>query len=38
MIVPTITINFIGTLSKNRGHRAYGVPLIMDISVGTMTF
>ena len=26
MIVPTITIDFIGTMSSNPGHRAYGLP------------
>ena len=38
MIVPAITIDFIGTVSSNPGHRAYGLPRIMAISVGTMTF
>ena len=34
----TITIDFIGTVSSNPGHRAYVSPQIMAISVGTMTF
>ena len=38
MIVPTITIDFIGTMSSNPGHRAYGSPQIMANSVGTMMF
>ena len=38
MIVPTITINFIGTVFSNPGHCDYGLAQIMAISVGTMTF
>ena len=38
MIVPTITIDFIGTVSSNPSHRAYGLSLIMDIFVGMLTF
>ena len=28
MIMPTISIDFIGTVSSNLGHRAYGLPWI----------
>ena len=38
MIMPTISIDFIGTVSSNPGNRAYGLAQIMAISVGTMTF
>ena len=38
MIVPTITIDFLGTVSSNPDNRAYSLPQNMDISVGMLTF
>ncbi len=38
MIMPTISIDFIGTVSSNLGHRAYGLPWIVPVSAGTMPF
>ena len=38
MTMPTIKIDFLGTLSWNEGQRAYSSLQIMDISEGMLTF